>query len=520
LALLGCIDRAPRADDEPPPDAALEAGTQTQGARVFDSFRTPPRVKVDMLFVVDDSGSMCEEQGNLARNFRALADGPIRQIPNADWRFAVVSTDMHPPNGRNGRFLTSPAPPVPSLNCRDEAGEALAPDTADCAELVESGALSPILRWGPGAEVAQEAELARRFRCMVTLGTNGDGFEKGLEAMRTALSCDGPNVAAFGACCVDGVYDQDCVAEPRFLRPDALLVVVFVSDENDCSDPAANPARSRRPICRYGPADEDGDGVPDAYLDRALCGELSPADCFLRDCGELDPAACRRSCAVDRAEGSECEWRRSELVPVADYVDFLSELKDPRSGKLLVVAIVGLRDYTEAGFEISYNPGAPEPVCDPESERYDPEETRDRCCPDGRCRGPVQPSCESANGAAFSGRRYLELAEAFGGVGCPVGAEGDTEPCTHICVDDHAEAYGHIKERIVTPVPGYCLSQAPHPVEPDFAVTVDGDRVPSEAFEVISGAGCPGDLVIRLRDVPPPESLVIIEYRSAGANAR
>jgi hypothetical protein len=63
-------------------------------------------------------------------------------------------------------------------------------------------------------------DLATVFGQMATVGAAGCGFEQPLRAMKAAL---GPNPANSG-----------------FLRPDALLAVVFLTDEDDCSmkDPA------------------------------------------------------------------------------------------------------------------------------------------------------------------------------------------------------------------------------------------------------------------------------------------
>ena len=199
----------------------------------------PPAL--DLLLVVDNSGSMCAEQEAFAAAFGEL-DARLTAL-GVDWRAAVVSTDMNPGTGDRGRFLARPAPPVPALNCIDQNGNPGVPDTEDCQALVESGELSAILQ---ADQYDDPEDRARHYRCLTTLGTQGDGFEKGLEAMRLGLSCDGPNAERFGDCCVDGRYDRACAGAPDFLRPEAVLAVVVISDENDCSDPASNPARSRR----------------------------------------------------------------------------------------------------------------------------------------------------------------------------------------------------------------------------------------------------------------------------------
>lgn len=219
----------------------------------------PAKTKIDFIVVMDNSGSMCEEQDNLGANFSTFSTFLYDQLgDSADYRIAVVSTDMH--SADKGKFLAKPANPVPSLNCTDAEGNPEAPDTEDC--FGEDSDLPLIIK---SDNISSRDDLERKFRCLATLGTGGDGFEKGLEAMRLGLSCNGPNRAKFGECCVEQsannwVYNPACeipegVEDPEFLRPDAVLVVLFLTDEDDCSDPASNPGASRRAICKYGAAE-------------------------------------------------------------------------------------------------------------------------------------------------------------------------------------------------------------------------------------------------------------------------
>jgi hypothetical protein len=59
-------------------------------------------------------------------------------------------------------------------------------------------------------------------------------------------------------------------------------------------------------ICRKGPRDSDGDGIPDGFVDARECGALSPADCFAEKCGGDDANTCfQKTCqqtVVDRAQ--------------------------------------------------------------------------------------------------------------------------------------------------------------------------------------------------------------------------
>lgn len=525
-----------------------------------DRFVLPPKTKLDILFVVDNSGSMCEEQINLGENFQAFGEFLYQDLgDNADYRLAVTSTDLRT-SGHGGRFLNTPAEPTQLINCTRPDGTPFVPDTADCP-----ANLPLVLK---SEDIATEDQLVRNFRCMATLGTQGDGFEKGLEAMRLSLSCNGPNKAQFGQCCIpregltaeqaanqpDGfVYDPFCTItdetqEPEFLRPDAVLVVVFVTDENDCSDPAANPPASSLAICKYGDQDGDGNGIPDGYRDRAICGDLNEAECFSRECGGLAAGDCLdQRCLISRAINSNCEWFRDSLTPVSDYQDFLNSLKQSPESQLLVASIVGERAFTELGEEKFYNP--PEiPTnagCDPDSDQFGTVGD-DVCCPNGQCEGRIQPSCQSDNGIAFAGRRYLQLAESFGvnGIGC--NPDDEFSECVTICIDDFAEPLSVLKDRVAAIIGQFCLEKRPACLVPtqdgmdteacdsadprNYALrlrlstctTPDVPReecteftssvIPNSDYSIVASDNCAGGFRVELNNLPPSGAQVQLEY--------
>jgi hypothetical protein len=402
-----------------------EDGICREDEPLLQSLVVNDRPRLDLLFVIDNSGSMCDEQDDLAEAYGAFL-GVIDStfgLDRVDMRLAVTSTDMQNPEDR-GRFLARPAPPGPSPSC-DVAATGVQFDvrTAGCDEID----LPPIFSTD---EITDLAEAQRRVRCMLTLGTNGDGFEKGLEASRQALSCDGPNAAFFGACCEDGVFDPACEVTgadaPRFLRPDAQLLLVYFSDEDDCSDPVSNP--------------------------------------------RADLASCEAAgCAISRDSNSSCEWDRERLTPVDEYAEFLRSLKKDPSA-VNVLAITGPRFLTDEGWEVYLE--RPESACDSiEScnEACDAPTGDDEtaptgfvselgvCCPRGVCEGPVVPVCRTARGDAYSGKRYQTLADLFGlfGETC-VGAD-----CPSICSDDYQAQLLKGLELAQRALALMCLDEAP-----------------------------------------------------------
>ena len=382
-------------------DVCVPVEAQAATRRRITQAIAPGRHAVDFLFVVDNSGSMCQEQAALTRTLEAV----VPTLSRLDYRIAVISTDMRT-EGQQGRFLASPAPPEASLNCRDAQGEPFVPDTADCGTFLDGRALPEIIN---ARETPDLVGLKGWFRCLATLGTSGDGFEKGLSASRLALGCDGPNAAHFGSCCTESGYDrQACSATPPdFLRPEADLVVVYVTDEDDCSDPASDPASSTLAICRAGAA---------GPADPAECGDLDAPECFAE------------RCTVSRAANSNCEWHRDRLLPVQQLREQLLDLKgDP--GALAIWSFVGEEILDDQGRALRFTEGVPAPICDPTMPEYDPEAFPEQCCAEGLCVGEVQTTCESTLGEAFAGHRYLELARSVP-FGC---APGDARADCGVC---------------------------------------------------------------------------------------
>ncbi|MBN8611051.1 MAG: hypothetical protein J0L92_10730 [Deltaproteobacteria bacterium] len=186
---------------------------------------------IDLLFVVDNSSSMAEEQLNLADNFpdllSTLTDPPdadedgMPDFPAAeDVRLGVITTD-----------LGSATYTVPS--CDTMGGDRgvlvtshLGGDPA-CAD-VTLPASEPWLSYEIGDDAVA---LGRQFSCLARVGTAGCGLEQQLESMHAALT----------------TQSTSGMPNAGFVRDDSLLAIVFVTDEEDCSasDPVVfDPARS------------------------------------------------------------------------------------------------------------------------------------------------------------------------------------------------------------------------------------------------------------------------------------
>lgn len=176
LVLSACSDTEIRVVYEPP--TFYEQPAALGPTRWVDEFQQRTVQKSDILFVVDNSGSMGDDQEELAANF----DQFISSFSGStlDWHVGVVAGDLEPGNENEWGRL------------REYQGE----------RWVHPGTPDPVTA----------------FNAMANIGANGSGeCEMGLEASFSAL----------GWLTGNGQWNAG------FYREDALLSIVIVSDEID-----------------------------------------------------------------------------------------------------------------------------------------------------------------------------------------------------------------------------------------------------------------------------------------------
>ncbi len=169
---------------------------------------------VDLLWVIDSSTSMKDEQVELAAKFDALISELA--VLGADFHIGVITTDITAA-GQAGVLQVGPGD-SPSEGC-------LAPPddlVASCADLNLDEPFLSYDNYANADGTIDEVRLQDDFRCIASVGTCGAYYERGIEAISRALSDDmlaGPNAG--------------------FLRDDAFLAVLFLTDEDDCSSGGA-----------------------------------------------------------------------------------------------------------------------------------------------------------------------------------------------------------------------------------------------------------------------------------------
>jgi hypothetical protein len=183
--------------------------------------------KVDFLFVVDRSSSMSDEQDNLVASFPGFIDALQQTLAANDFHILVTDTDGPSMNCYEA-CQSSPA----LISCQSvPCGQHPEPGTCDAtlgAGLVKDNALAPC-GYPEGARYLTQdhPDLHGTFACAAEVGVGGDINEQQAAALLAAVSDE---QAGPGAC------------NEAFLRDDAVLVVTFITDEEDkvsTGDPAS-----------------------------------------------------------------------------------------------------------------------------------------------------------------------------------------------------------------------------------------------------------------------------------------
>lgn len=199
---------------------------------------------VDILFVIDNSGSMGEEQANLSANFGEFIDVLEDSRVQANYRIGVTTTDNGNPRcqgtspeggklqltscrARQGDFQFNGNPPVDAFGdactsiCSEAADAALAEGVVP-TRTDKDGVEKP-RPWIESIEgvtnLPEGVTTTEAFQCFGPQGVSGCGFEQPLESMYKSLT----------------LANNQGSAEFGFLRDNALLAIVFVTDEIDCS---------------------------------------------------------------------------------------------------------------------------------------------------------------------------------------------------------------------------------------------------------------------------------------------
>ena len=395
---------------------------------------------VDILFVIDNSGSMGEEQANLGANFGSFISVLEAEDVEANYRIGVTTTD----NGNPWCTGTSPEGGALRLSsCRSRQAEfvfegamtidrtmeacldicphdniAITP-TSTSSDPTESP--RPWLQNIEGAtNIPTDISTTEAFQCFGPQGINGCGFESHLESMYKAL------VRA----------QQDGEESFGFLRPQAILSIIFVTDEVDCSYNTDQqiiflPEGNRM---FWSLPDEGSPTSAVCWNAGVRCSGASPT---YDDCASInfDPDG-------NELSGANAE-SNSVLRPLSRYVGLVEELEIAKqlinpSQEILVAAIAGVNsDGT-----VSYQDSLAGTMNDP----------------DFQDNFGIGPGCTSTVAEAVPPVRIREFAEAFSVAG--------RQNLFSVCDTDYSPALEAIAEQIRDQIRPACMPECVADIDP------------------------------------------------------
>lgn len=332
-------------------------------------FDLNPVRDVDILFMIDNSPSMAEEQSNVRSNFKTFIDkldGITGGRPNVN--IGVISSDLGAGRG------------VGTGACSRQGGDRGIFQIGNMCGL--AGMERFLTSYDSGTRNNFNGQILQTFSCMADLGVRGCGYEHQLQAARVAL------------------YEAITPENTGFLRKDAYLALILITDEDDCSaettsdlftDEMSFPGTTASYRC--------------AKVGHVCNGAEPPLDEFM-------------------APLASCQAKDGgRLIRVAEIVESIRALKARPDQQILVSGIFGW----------------PTETINPRPYRY----AREREGLD------VSPICESqGNGVAYPGLRMKQFVESF----------GDSGTFFSICQDDFGPAMEKIGEKLAARLGTTCVN--------------------------------------------------------------
>lgn len=412
----GADDGAPGDDgngdtgDDPTGGMGSDDGDGTGDGDTGDDGPPASENAIDLLFVMDNSGSMGEEQGVFSTAVEALVAD--LDATGADYRIAFTTTDNGNPwcsgttpeggalrlttcTSRRDEFIfTGTDPPTDQYDtgCADQCAY---DDIAVTPTEVDGDPNPAPRRWlekrAGTTNLPADVSMVDAIRCFAPQGINGCGFESPLESLyKTLARSADANDASYG-----------------FVREGSVLGVVVVTDEVDCS---------------Y--ADEsiflpDGDRTfwpnpMDAYPTSAVCWNAGVA--CTGGPGTYDDCVPTNKDIAGNVDVPDSE---AALRPLTRYVENLRGRGQP----VVAAAIAGVPEGYAGGAELIF--------ADSDDDEYQKQYG-------------IGPGCESANGRAVPPVRIRGVVESL---------SADPRRLYSICAADYAGAFGSIVAALADKLP-------------------------------------------------------------------
>lgn len=268
-----------------------------------------PMRHLDLLFMVDNSLSMKPKQDKMKAQFPRLIEALRDRIDGTlpDLRIAILDSDVGA--GYSDACGAMNQGDKGSFQMRDMVGCGVNDDAKPWLELTG------------GKPVNFTGQISEVFGCLASnVGVAGCGYEHQLGAFQWAFFAD-VNAKQW-----------------EFLRPEAYLGIVILTDEDDCSAAPNTNMYSKRVLAEGGSlrCATRGHQCDNVELTFPTTGPVSVpyASCRARTDATCDDAK------VDTTEATSC----NPLTSIAEMVNAVKELKgggDSADEKILVAAIYG-----------------------------------------------------------------------------------------------------------------------------------------------------------------------------------
>ncbi|MCB9755897.1 MAG: VWA domain-containing protein [Myxococcales bacterium] len=506
-ATLGAVGCGPDACDDD--DCSGETSSDTEPDLTSPGAGISVYKDVDILFVIDNSGSMGEEQRRLAADFGAFID--VLEDADMNYRIGVTTSDYGNPRCAPDDFPRLPSQGRFALeSCRNRIGldgqrndfvsdPEMIDATAACTDYCDQGVHDALQgAWRP-TTIEQDDSVAPRlwidrdgrqlnlpdgvaeaaaglgispveaaFRCLGPQGVNGCGFESQLESMYWALArAEEPGELNYG-----------------FLRDAAFLSIIHLTDEADCS---FHPSQQNIFLDLNNTwAWEDGATSPTS----AVCWNAGV------ECEGAAPGPYTSCDVVDRdINGGLLEYDSASAVlhPIEKYLSQLNAIEKDKQAviynlEVLVSVIGGVPSgYDAMAAELQYIDNVEDPAA--------------------QINFGIAPGCVSAGdgGSAIPPVRLRELAEQFA-------VDGERNIFS-ACDASYANTLDTIAKRLVDQVEPACFRACVDDAEPETPLLDPTCRVfqnSSATDEVIELHECVLDPDTSEPTPPPGASICFI----------
>ena len=308
---------------------AGDGGTIGPGGTAGTTFIGPRNNEVDILFMIDNSSEMTAMQQKLNVQLPSFVQS-LQNLPvPPSLHLAVVSSDMGAPGDSTTSIMCTKLGDQGQFQSSARSNSTLNPPVTCTNTTIATpeGASDSNHTYISDADMLPNytnPDLSSVLQCIALLGDRGCGFEHQLASIDRALGGDG----------------QLPSTNAGFLRPEAALAIVILTNEDDCSAPPdttlyslnggqQNIANPLGPIANYR-CNQFGHLCTDPTTGAVVAPPLLP------------PSDAQGTAAAPTLDLTDCASNSAGnglLTPVAQFISDIKALKPDPDNQIVVAAI-------------------------------------------------------------------------------------------------------------------------------------------------------------------------------------